>query len=920
VWHNAERVAADADHDQITYSLGLAPAGITINATTGLLSWPSPTTGTEVVTIQVTDPAGLSAGQTYNLVVSSTPPGNPPVITSTPPLNAGIGVAYAYTVTATDPQGKTISYAVSENPVVSHNNLAINPTTGAISWTPIAGELGTETLTVTATDSIGLQAVQTIRLTAWNAGGHVSSTSVIVNVSGYLKLGNLHLSFTDLTLPVSGIPITITRTYDSLNAATSSDFGYGWTLSESNYQLKVDTVNDGGTSGFGDTPPFENGTRVIVTKPDGTEEGFTFEPIAVTHPYGIIVEYYTPNFVPDPGVTDTLTVPSVDLELAFGTEYISGDGTEYNPANPEFGNTYTLTAYTGIASTFDATTGQLLTESDRHNNTLTFSPNGITSNTGRQVTFARDSLGRITSITDPNGKSIIYTYSPTTGDLVSVTDRDGNVTQFGYSPSQPHFLTQITDAFGNVVMTGQYNTSGRLTQLTNATGKSSVLSYNLTNLSESATAPGNTNPTTNTYNTEGLLTRSVDSNNNETDYTYNGMFLASKTQIVGTTDLTTTYTTNSYGQPLTETDPSNNTTYYSYDQFGDPLSQTDSMGDTTSFNYYYDPSNPNDPLNGDLLSTTDPLKSTTSFAYDNAGDVVSTTSPAGTTVNTYDQYGDLQTSTTPQGVTTTDHYDNDGNLLNSTWTWVDPNNSQNTQVMLTTNYFDNNGNLTSTVAPSGTTSSKYDADGRVYSSTDELGGVTTTLYDINGNVIKTTTPDGMVTDSVYDSQGRVIYTDDPHLPGEPANGTHTIYDQDGNVTGTERLSGLVITITTSGNNSTSAFTSDTGVLSSTSTIYDAAGRVKETIDAAGLVTNNVYDNVGNLLSSSEIVNGITRTTSSTYNVLGQVVSTTDGMNNTTHYEYNAAGQVTSTIFADTSSSSRSPVHLREFCAYSDGHH
>ena len=69
-------------------------------------------------------------------------------------------------------------------------------------------------------------------------------------------------------------------------------------------------------------------------------------------------------------------------------------GTEYNPANPEFGNTYTLTSsYSGIASTFDATYGDLLTESDRHNNTLTFWPSGIYSNTGRVtviITRVRD--------------------------------------------------------------------------------------------------------------------------------------------------------------------------------------------------------------------------------------------------------------------------------------------------------------------------------------------------------------------------------------------------------------------------------------------------------------------------------------------------------------------------------------------------
>ena len=76
--------------------------------------------------------------------------------------------------------------------------------------------------------------------------------------------------------------------------------------------------------------------------------------------------------------------------------------------------------------------------------------------------------------------------------------------------------------------------------------------------------------------------------------------------------------------------------------------------------------------------------------------------------------------------------------------------------------------------------------------------MTTTVYDVNGNVIQTTTPDGMITDTVYDAQGRATYTDDPHLPGEPTNGTHTIYDQNGNVIGTERLANVVITVTTLG--------------------------------------------------------------------------------------------------------------------------
>jgi YD repeat-containing protein len=175
-----------------------------------------------------------------------------------------------------------------------------------------------------------------------------------------------------------------------------------------------------------------------------------------------------------------------------------------------------------------------------------------------------------------------------------------------------------------------------------------------------------------------------------------------------------------------------------------------------------------------------------------------------------------------------------------------------------------------------------------------------TVYNVNGNVIRSTTPDGMVTDTVYDAQGRAIYTDDPHLPGKPANGTHTIYDQTSNVTGTEELANVVITVTTVSGVSSSALTSAGAILSTTSTSHDAAGRVAQTVDASGMITNNTYDNVGNLTATTEIVNGVSRTTTSVYNALGQVTSTTDALGNRTQYQYNGAGQVTLTTFADGS--------------------
>ena len=141
---------------------------MTINATTGYLQWPNPSaTGNYPVTIQATDFAGLYVQQAYTIVVSTTAPGYPPQITSTPPLYAAVNVAYPYTVTANDPQGGTITYTYSTSPSMS--NFSVNSTSGVVTWTPNSSELGTETITITATDTAGLTAVQTFNVSVVNS-------------------------------------------------------------------------------------------------------------------------------------------------------------------------------------------------------------------------------------------------------------------------------------------------------------------------------------------------------------------------------------------------------------------------------------------------------------------------------------------------------------------------------------------------------------------------------------------------------------------------------------------------------------------------------------------------------------------------------------------------------------------------------
>lgn len=56
---------------------------------------------------------------------------------------------------------------------------------------------------------------------------------VLVTVVGDYKPGRVTSTVTDLTVPATGLAISIQRTYDSLNANSVGDFGFGWSLGTS---------------------------------------------------------------------------------------------------------------------------------------------------------------------------------------------------------------------------------------------------------------------------------------------------------------------------------------------------------------------------------------------------------------------------------------------------------------------------------------------------------------------------------------------------------------------------------------------------------------------------------------------------------------------------------------------------------------
>lgn len=85
--------------------------------------------------------------------------GSPPAITSTPPLAAIQNKSWAYKVTATDPDGGPLAFTLDRAPA----GMSIKTTSGSaawIGWFPSSAQVGTQEVTVRATDPNGLYATQ----------------------------------------------------------------------------------------------------------------------------------------------------------------------------------------------------------------------------------------------------------------------------------------------------------------------------------------------------------------------------------------------------------------------------------------------------------------------------------------------------------------------------------------------------------------------------------------------------------------------------------------------------------------------------------------------------------------------------------------------------------------------------------------
>ena len=178
--------AFDPEGAALSGSLDVAPAGMVINAATGLIQW-TPTAaqvGARAVTLRVTDAQGQFATQSFSVTVAAAA-NSPPQITSTPPLAASVGTLYSYAVTAFDPEGAALSGSLDVAPA----GMVINAATGLIQWTPTAAQVGARAVTLRVTDAQGQFATQSFSVTvaaAANSPPQITSTPPLAASVGTL--------------------------------------------------------------------------------------------------------------------------------------------------------------------------------------------------------------------------------------------------------------------------------------------------------------------------------------------------------------------------------------------------------------------------------------------------------------------------------------------------------------------------------------------------------------------------------------------------------------------------------------------------------------------------------------------------------------------------------------------------------------
>ncbi|WP_410816491.1 putative Ig domain-containing protein [Micromonospora sp. 050-3] len=199
-------------------SAGSLPPGVTLNASTGLLSGTPTLGGNYSFTVRVVDTFGQAAIRTVSLGITASP-----TLTFPPPPPGQVGIPYSNQLTV---NGGTAPFVWSVSAGTLPPGLTLNASTGLLSGTPTTA--GSSSFTVRVVDAAGQQATQPVTLVITTGPLVVVKTSNVNTVAAggtvnytisATNTGSAALSGVTITDPLGGV--LDDATYNADATATS---------------------------------------------------------------------------------------------------------------------------------------------------------------------------------------------------------------------------------------------------------------------------------------------------------------------------------------------------------------------------------------------------------------------------------------------------------------------------------------------------------------------------------------------------------------------------------------------------------------------------------------------------------------------------------------------------------------------------
>ena len=189
--------ATDADGNTLTYGIANRPSWATFSTATGSLS--GKPTSADVgnygnILITVSDGQASAQLPAFTISVGNTAPANgAPVISGTPSTSVMQGTAYSFQPTASDPNGNTLTFSITNAPSWA----TFSTTTGRLQGTPTAANVGTfSNIVIRVSDGTTTTALPAFNITvlavasgsatlSWMPPTTNTNGSPLTNLAGY---------------------------------------------------------------------------------------------------------------------------------------------------------------------------------------------------------------------------------------------------------------------------------------------------------------------------------------------------------------------------------------------------------------------------------------------------------------------------------------------------------------------------------------------------------------------------------------------------------------------------------------------------------------------------------------------------------------------------------------------------------------